>query len=95
MSEGVVEALIIALFGTGGATFIWTLVKSFIAWRGSAELREDKAIARLEEFERRCREELACERRMGQYWYAWAGQLEYEMRKAGMPVPERPPEPMK
>lgn len=93
MSEGVVKALIAALFGTGGATFIWTLVKSYIAWRGSAELREDKAIARLEEFERNCREELACERRMGHYWYNRVGTLEYELRKAGLPIPEMPPKP--
>lgn len=93
MSEEVVKALIVALFGTGGATFIWTLVKSYIAWRGSAELREDKVIARLEEFERRCREELACERRMGHYWFNRAGTLEYELRKAGLPIPEMPPKP--
>ena len=93
MSEGVVKALIVALFSTGGATFIWTLAKSFIAWRGSAELREDKVISRLEKFERNCREELACERRMGHYWFNRAGTLEYELRKAGVPIPARPPKP--
>lgn len=93
--ESLTRTLILALLTTGGATFVWTAFRSIIAWRDSAEGREDKAIARLEAYERDCREQLACERRMGQYWYAWAGQLEYEMRKAGMPVPERPPEPMK
>ena len=93
MSEEVVKALIIALFGTGGATFIWTLVKSYIAWRGSAELREDKAIGRLEEFERRCREDLECEREWGHYWRLWSGMLEYRLEQAGIerPVPPKKP----
>lgn len=93
MSEDVVKALIVALFGTGGATFIWTLVKSYIAWRGSAELREDKVIARLEEFERRCREELEHSRAWEAWWRLWAGRLEYRLERHGIPLPARPPEP--
>ena len=93
MSEDLAKALIVALFSTGGATFIWTLVKSYIAWRDSAELREDKAIARLEEFERRCREELECEREWSQHWRMWAGKLEYAMEQRGHPLPERPSPP--
>lgn len=93
LTEDVAKTLIVALFTAGGATFIWTVVKSFIAWRDSADLREGKVIARLEKFERNCREELACERKMGHYWYNWSGTLEYELRKAGIPIPEMPPKP--
>ena len=93
MTEDIATALIYALFGTGGVTFIWTVVRSILAWRASAELREDKAVARLEIFESRCRDDLDRERKMCNYWCQWAGTLEYRMRQAGVEVPERPAEP--
>lgn len=90
MSEdwaGIARTLIIALIGAGGATFVWTSVRSYLAIRDSAEGREDKAVARLERFERECRAQLRWERAMGLYWCKRAGTLEYALRVHGVPVP--------
>lgn len=94
MSEDTVRILIVTLFGAGGATFIWTVVKSIIAYRDSAEGREDRAVARLERFEEDCRSQLAHERVLVNYWCQWAGTLEYALRTAGVTVPERPDMPV-
>lgn len=95
MSEDTVQALVVALLGTGGATFIWTVVKSIIAYKNSAEGREDKAIARLEKFEETCREQLTWEREMGAYWVRVAGIYAHALAVNGIkepPLPVRPPE---
>ena len=93
MSDETIQALVYALLGTGGATFIWTIVRSVIAYRDSAEGREDKAIARLEKFEEGCREQLAFERAMGNYWATWSASLEFAMVQAGLELPPRPARP--
>lgn len=93
MSDQTVQAIVIALLGTGGATFIWTVAKSIIAFKNSAEGREDKAVARLEKFEEDCRSQLLLERSWGAYWQRRAATLEYVLRQNGIPVPAADPEP--
>lgn len=85
--------LIVVLLGMGGATFVWTVVRSLIALRNSAESREDKAVARLEKFEANCREQLAFEREMGAYWCRCAGIYAHAMAIAGIPDPPMPTRP--
>lgn len=93
MSGETVRAVIIALLGTGGATFIWTIVKSMIAYRESAEGREDKAIARLEKYEAECREQLAYEREMSFYWARCTGILQHTLAVHGIEEPRLPKRP--
>ena len=96
MGDGsVVNTLIIALLGMGGATFVWTVVKSVIAWRDRAEGREDKAVGRLERFEQQCRDDLAWEREIGNYWYRVVGILQHELAQNGITMPELPPAPQR
>jgi len=76
MSEQTLQNIILALLTAGGATFIWTVVKSVIAFRNSAEGREDKAVGRLEKFEADCRSQLRMERAWGAYWSRRAASLE-------------------
>jgi hypothetical protein len=90
VSEQTVQTLIVALLGTGGAAFIWTVAKSIIAFRHSAEGREDKAVARLEKFEEACRDQLREERAWGSHWQRRSATLEYLLRQNGIPVPEDP-----
>ena len=81
------QGVIIALLGAGGATFLWTVVRSYLAIRNSAETREDKAIARLDEWrldaDRRATQ-AAAERDI---WRARSGDLEHLLRINGVPVP--------
>lgn len=93
MGENTIQTLIVALLGAGGATFIWTVAKSIIAFKNSAEGREDKAVARLERFEEDCRKQLITERRWGAYWQRRAATLEYALRQNGVAVPAPEPEP--
>lgn len=90
-----IQLIVVALLGTGGATFLWTAVRSIIAWRDSAEGREDKAVARLELFEKNCREQLECERTMSSWWRHRVGELEYALSKAGLPIPPESPRPVR
>lgn len=76
MSEETFRTLIITLLSAGGATFVWTIFKSAIAWKNSAEGREDKAIGRLEKFESNCRKQLAHSRRVADYWRSRATKME-------------------
>jgi hypothetical protein len=102
MSESVLNTLIVALLSAGGATFIWTVVRSVIAYRNSAEGREDKAIARLEKFEENCRDQLARERTWGAYWQRRTATMEHAIlahvckvdgTSLELPPFEEPPEP--
>lgn len=93
MRDQTVEVIVLALLGTGGATFIWTVVKSVIALRNSAESREDKAVARLEQFEEDCRTQLRIERQWGAYWQRRSAMLEYVLRQNGVEAPPTGPEP--
>lgn len=94
MSDETLRTLIIAVLGAGGATFLWTVVKSILAFRDSAEGREDKAVARLETYERDCREQLILERRWTAYWQHRAASLEFLLRVNGVTVPDPEPEPV-
>lgn len=85
--------LVLALLAAGGATFVWTVVRSIIALRNSAESREDKAVARLERYEQECREQLAHEREWGAYWSRVAGLYAHAMASAGVPEPQLPQPP--
>lgn len=89
----ILNTLIVALLGAGGATFIWTVAKSVIAFKNSAEGREDKAIARLERFESDCREQLAHERSWGAYWQRRSAMMERALLMAGVEVPPCPDPP--
>jgi len=93
MSEETVQTIVVALLGTGGATFIWTVAKSVIAWRNSAEGREDKAVARLEQYEKSCRDQLQTERGWGAYWHRRAATLEYVLLQNGIEPPSAGSEP--
>lgn len=93
MSENTVQVIVFALLGTGGATFIWTVVKSIIALRNSAESREDKAVARLEQFEEDCRSQLWTERQWGAYWQRRSAMMEYVLRQNGIEAPPTGPQP--
>lgn len=92
MSDQAVQALIYAILGGGLATSIWTLVKSFIALRDNTDGREDRALDRLERFEKDCRDELACEREWARHWHHVAGILQHALDRAGIAV-DLPPEP--
>lgn len=93
MNESTVQSVILALLTAGGATFVWTVAKSIIAFKNSAEGREDKAVGRLEKFEANCREELSFERRWGAYWSRRAAVLERALISTGGEVPVPEPEP--
>jgi hypothetical protein len=92
-SEQTVQTVILALLTAGGATFVWTVVKSVLAFRNSAEGREDKAIGRLEKYEAECRDQLSRERAWGAYWSRRAAVLEYGLRQNGIDPPPPEPEP--
>lgn len=93
MSEQVVRDILVVLLGAGGATFIWTVSRSYIALRDSAESREDRAVARLERYEQTCREQLAWEREWGAYWMLVAGRLRHALASNGIPEPPLPRKP--
>lgn len=93
MSGSLIQSLIVALLGAGGATFIWTVARSILAFRNSAEGREDKAIARLERFEYDCRSQLVKERVWGAYWQRRSAMMEAALSRAGVPAPEVEPPP--
>lgn len=85
--------LVTVLLGAGGATFIWTVTRSYIAVRDGAERREDKAVARLEAFEGSCREQLERERAWRDHWQRVAGIYAYALGVHGIPDPPLPPPP--
>jgi hypothetical protein len=87
VSDETLRIVVLSLLGTGGATFIWTVIKSVIALRNSAEGREDKAIGRLEKFEEDCRAQLVTERRWGLFWYRRASQFERLLTLNGVDIP--------
>ena len=94
MNGSTVQTVILALLSAGGGAFIWTLAKSILAFRDSAEGREDKAVARLETYEKDCREQLAHERLWGAYWQRKSAILEHALLINGIDVPDAgaPPE---
>lgn len=88
------DRLIIALLTAGGATFVWTVAKSVIAFKNSAEGREDKAVGRLESFEADCRRQLTHERRWSGYWQRRAARYERLLLVNGIDIPaDLEPEP--
>jgi hypothetical protein len=98
MSDETFRTLIIALLGTGGATFVWTVAKSIIAFKNSAEGREDKAVGRLEKFESECRQQLAHERKWVSFWSRRAAVLErvilVKLGPEHLPTPDPEPAPL-
>lgn len=84
------DELVVALLGAGGATFLWTVVRSYIAIRNDADSREDRAILRLSEWEEECRLQLAWEREMGAYWCRVAGIYAHVLAVNGLQEPELP-----
>lgn len=94
------NSVIIALLGAGGATFLWTVVRSYLAIRNSAEVREDKAIANLEKWrddaDKRaldCLDRLANSREHIAYWQRRAAVMEHTALIAGLEIPPREPIP--
>lgn len=85
--------LIILLLGTGGATFLWTVAKVYLAIRDNAESREDKAVRRLSDWEADCRQQLAREREMGAYWFRVTGIYSHALLSHGVEEPMLPPRP--
>lgn len=94
------EQIIVLLLGAGGATFIWTLVRSYLAIRGAAETREAVAVKNLErwrdEADRRAsvwQKKYEMQNDMTDYWRQRAATLEHRMNLAGIEVPPLPPKP--
>lgn len=92
-STEVPTSVIALLLGTGGATFLWTLAKVYIALRDNAESREDKAMRRLADWEADCRQQLAREREVGAYWFRVTGIYSHALLAHGVPEPVLPPRP--
>lgn len=44
------EQVLVLILGAGGATFLWTAVRSYLAIKDNADTREDKAVANLERY---------------------------------------------
>ena len=78
----------------GGATFIWTVTRSYLAIRGRVDSREDKALERMALHEDKAWDELAQERTWGAYWFRRAAILERQLIKHGIAVPNTGPEPV-
>lgn len=94
------EQIVVLLLGAGGATFIWTVVRSYLAIRGAAETREAVAVKNLErwrdEADRRAsvwQKKAEMQNDMTEFWRNRSANLEHRMRLAGVEVPELPPRP--
>ena len=93
MSDETLRAVAIGLLSSGGAAFVWALARSILAFRNSAEGREDRAVSRLEQYEFDCRQQLRTERGWGAHWYRVAALYEYRLLQNGIELPTTPPEP--
>jgi hypothetical protein len=94
------EQIIVLLLGAGGATFIWTVVRSYLAIRGAAETREAVAVKNLErwrdEADRRAavwQKKYEMQIDLTEFWRSRAAGLEHRMNLAGLEVPPLPPRP--
>lgn len=94
------EQIIVLLLGAGGATFIWTVVRSYLAIRGAAETREAVAVKNLErwrdEADRRAavwQKKYEMQVDLTEFWRYRAATLEHRMNLAGVEVPPLPPRP--
>lgn len=108
VDSGPVGQWIVLVLAGGGALGIYTLVKAFLAVRGSVEMRESKAIQNLEKWrieadERADRAEtrlataisdVLLERAYTHYWELRAANAERELALNGVPIPLSPPQPM-
>jgi hypothetical protein len=81
------ETLVLVLLGSGGAAFIWTVTRSYLAVRSRVDLREDKALERMERNEGSMQAQMKRQREWGMYWYRRAAVLETELIKHSIPVP--------
>lgn len=94
------EQIIVLLLGAGGATFIWTVVRSYLAIRGAAETREAVAVKNLErwrdEADRRAsvwQKKYEMQVDMTDYWRGRSAILEFAMHEQGCTVPPLPAKP--
>lgn len=86
--------LIAVLLGSGGAAFIWTVTRSYLAIHGRVDQREDRALERMEHNETDARGQLVQERMWGSYWFHRAAVLERELILHKIDIPDTGPEPV-
>lgn len=96
------QQVVVLILSAGGATAIFTIVKSVIAWRNSVDTREATGIANLERWrmqaDRRADRNAALldhEKEVSAHWRSRAGLLEYTLNVNGIPIPPAPPLPKK
>lgn len=87
MGKNFIEGVVYILLGSGGAAFIWTITRSYLAIRGRVDTKEDKALKWILSDQEDCRRSLARERTWGAYWFRRAGQYEHELASHGIPFP--------
>jgi hypothetical protein len=94
------EQIIVLLLGAGGATFVWTLVRSYLAIRGAAETREAVAVKNLERWRdhsdyraKMLEQKLEHQTDLTEYYRFRSATLEYQMTSEGLEVPPPPPKP--
>lgn len=81
------------VLGVGGATFIWTVTRSYLAVKARTDSREDRAMERMENAEARALQDLADEREWGAFWFRRAALLESVLLLNHIEVPPLPPTP--
>jgi hypothetical protein len=91
---GSFQLVITLLLGAGGATFVWTVTRSYLAIKNRADSREDTALSRMEQHEIKARDELEQERAWGAYWFRRAAILERALIRNGIEAPYTGPEPV-
>lgn len=100
MNMNTVQQLAVLILAGGGAAGVYTLVKAVILFRNSTDTREASAIKNLERWrvdaDRRAeyfQRGWEFQRRLTEYWWRRAGQLEYIATVNGVEVPPPPVEP--
>lgn len=106
-ANGAAVDLVLFVLAGGGAVGLFTLVRAYLAVRGSVETREAQAIANLEQWrrdadsradaasgrEQRCLDSLNRERDWGRYWQLRAARAERALIANGLEVPAQPARP--
>lgn len=94
------QQIVVLVLSGGGAAAIFTMVKAFLAVRGSTDTREASAIANLERWRLQADEradgfyqDLCFERGVSAYWMRRAAELEHAFRASGGEVPPAEPPP--
>lgn len=88
------ELLTLLLGGGAVATFsaLFTGIKSL---QTGARARERETVASLVAQRKEAWEDKNFADDVADYWRVWAGTVEYEARRNGVELPQRPPEPVK